>query len=90
MQKTIYVGNLPFSTSETQVHELFAQYGAVYAVRLITDRSTGKLRGFGFVDMEQAGADAAISALNDTELDGRRLRVNQARERRPQRQRSYW
>ena len=86
--KTIYVGNLPFSATEAQVSELFAQYGTVQAVRLITDRDTGKLRGFGFVEMDDdAAAHAAMAALNGTDMDGRALTVNEARPRGESRQR---
>lgn len=81
MAKKIYVGNLPFSSTETEIRELFEQYGPVQAVNLITDRETGKPRGFGFVEMDAADADAAIAALNGTDLGGRNLRVNEARER---------
>ena len=59
--------------------ELFAQYGDVESIAMITDRDTGRFRGFGFVEMEDSAADAAIKALNDMELDGRKLRVNEAR-----------
>ena len=82
MSKTLYVGNVPWSTTEDAVRELFSQHGEVQGVRWITDRDTGRFRGFCFVEMETAGADAAIAALNDYELDGRRLRVNEAQERR--------
>ncbi len=81
--KTIYVGNLPFTTTEDAVQELFAQYGTVTSVKLISDRETGRPRGFGFVEMEQSAAEAAISALDGNEFGGRTLRVNEARERRP-------
>jgi len=81
MTKKIYVGNLPFRTTETEVRELFAQYGTVHDVRLITDRETGRPRGFGFVEMDESEADAAIQALDGTDLGGRNLRVNEARER---------
>lgn len=81
MTKKIYVGNLPFRTTETEVRELFAQYGTVHDVRLITDRETGRPRGFGFVEMDEGEADAAIQALDGTEMGGRNLRVNEARER---------
>lgn len=83
----IYVGNLPFSTTEEEVRNLFSAYGTVDTVSLITDRETGRLRGFGFVEMS-SGADEAIAALNQTELGGRRLVVNLAKpreERRPRR-----
>ncbi len=83
----IYVGNLPFSTSEDEVRNLFSAYGTVDNVSLISDRETGRLRGFGFVEMS-SGGDEAIAALNQTELGGRRLVVNLAKpreERRPRR-----
>jgi RNA recognition motif-containing protein len=81
MSKRIYVGNLPFSATDDQVRELFAQHGDVMEVSLITDRETGRPRGFGFVEMGDEEADAAIEAVNGTEMDGRTLRVNVARER---------
>jgi RNA recognition motif-containing protein len=81
LSKNIYVGNLSFNATEDQVRDLFAQYGQVNSVAMITDRDTGRFRGFGFVEMEDAAANAAIQALNDTELDGRTLRVNEARPR---------
>ncbi len=83
--KNIYVGNLPFTSTEDEVRELFEQYGEVQAVRLISDRDTGRPRGFGFVEMEEEGGNAAIEALNGTNFGGRDLRVNEARERRPRR-----
>ena len=90
MAKKIYVGNLPFTSTESEVTELFAQYGEVISVALITDRETGRPRGFGFVEMEEAEADAAIEALNDYEIDGRPLRVNVAKERTPRPPRRDW
>ncbi|WP_371807658.1 RNA recognition motif domain-containing protein, partial [Arhodomonas sp. KWT] len=81
--KSIYVGNLPFSASEDEVRDLFAAYGDVNEVRLITDRETGRPRGFGFVRMAPSEADAAIEALNGTELGGRTLRINEAQDRKP-------
>jgi RNA recognition motif-containing protein len=83
--KSIYVGNLPFNASEDEVRELFAAYGNVIEVRLITDRETGRPRGFGFVRMAPDEADAAIAALNGTEMGGRTLRINEAEDRRPPR-----
>jgi RNA recognition motif-containing protein len=80
MSTNIYVGNLPFSVDEDQIRELFGAYGTVESVNLITDRETGRLRGFGFVDMSSGGEDA-IAALNQYELDGRTLTVNLARPR---------
>ena len=80
--KNIYVGNLPFSATEATVKGLFEEYGPVTSVNLITDRDTGKLRGFGFVEMADADkGDAAIKALDGQEFDGRPLKVNEAKER---------
>lgn len=82
MSTNIYVGNLPFSTSEDEVRDLFAAYGTVTSVTLIVDRETGRLRGFGFVEMEDdQEAGSAIEALNGSDLQGRSLTVNVARPR---------
>ncbi|MFP6626777.1 MAG: RNA-binding protein [Deltaproteobacteria bacterium] len=81
MSKKIYVGNLPFSASEDSVRDLFAQHGEVYSVALITDRETGRPRGFGFVEMDDDGAVKAIAELDQTELEGRSLRVDEAQPR---------
>ncbi len=83
MATRLYVGNLPFSASEDQIRDLFAQNGrAVTDVRLITDRETGRPRGFGFVEMaSREEADGAIRQLNGFSLDGRPLTVNEAKER---------
>ncbi len=80
MTKRIYVGNLPFSASEEEVSRLFATYGEVISVSLPSDRDTGRPRGFGFVEMENADADKAIQALDGKDMGGRSLRVNEARE----------
>jgi RNA recognition motif-containing protein len=77
--KRIYVGNLSYDTTEDELRQLFGQHGEVGAVNLITDRQTGRPRGFGFVEME--GADTAISALHNYDLGGRTLTVNEARPR---------
>ena len=77
----IYVGNLPFSATESEVRELFAQHGTVESVALPTDRETGRPRGFGFVQMPQAEAAKAIEALNGFSMGGRQLRVNEAQDR---------
>lgn len=79
--KTIYVGNLPFTATEDEVRDLFAEHGAVDSVKLIADRETGRPRGFGFVQMEDADAQAAIKALDGQDFAGRTLRVNEAKER---------
>lgn len=81
MSKKIYVGNLPFTATDDEVRELFTPYGSVQSVNLITDRETGRPRGFGFVEMED-GADEAIQALDQQEMGGRKLNVNEARPRR--------
>ena len=78
MDTKIFVGNLPFSSTEDEVRELFEQYGAVSKVTLVTDRHTGQPRGFGFVEMEPEGAQQAISTLNGQDFGGRPLRVDQA------------
>ena len=76
----IYVGNLNFNTSESDLRDLFAAHGEVEEVRIITDRDTGRSRGFGFVSMpEKEQATAAIESLNRQEFDGRTLVVNEAR-----------
>jgi len=83
MAKNIYVGNLPWSATEDEVRNAFAVYGEVVSVRLVEDRETGRPRGFGFVEMEDAGADKAIEALDGSDFGGRTLKVNEARPRQP-------
>ena len=83
MGKKIYVGNLPFSATEDEIKGLFGQHGEVISVTLISDRHTGRPRGFGFVEMEDDSADTAIEKLNGTDFGGRTLRVDKARERSP-------
>lgn len=83
MAKSIYVGNLPWSATEDEVHNLFAEHGSVLSVKLVTDRETGRARGFGFVEMEDADAATAVEALDNTSFGGRTLRVNEARPRAP-------
>ncbi len=85
MGSRLYVGNLPFSADEDQVRELFAQNDrTVNEVKLITDRDTGRPRGFGFVEMGSSEeADAAVRELDGYSMDGRALKVNEARERTP-------
>ncbi len=80
MGSKIYVGGLPYSATESQVEELFAQHGTVESAQVITDKFTGQSRGFGFVEMSSPSeAQAAIAALNTTQLDGRTLTVNEAK-----------
>jgi RNA recognition motif-containing protein len=82
MAKRIFVGNLPFSASEDQLRGLFSAHGEVASVNIITDKFTNRSRGFAFVEMsDDAAAAAAIAALNQYQLDGRALTVNEARER---------
>ena len=77
MQK-LFVGNLPFSATEEEIREKFAEHGEVLAVNLVNDRHTGQPRGFGFVEMDDEGAQKAIQALNNADFGGRALRVDQA------------
>jgi len=84
VSKNIYVGNMSYDTSGDKLRALFEEYGEVISANVITDRETGRPRGFAFVEMQDAGAaDAAIQALNGQELDGRTLTVNEARPRQP-------
>ena len=83
MGKKVYVGNLPFSSTEQDIREAFERHGSVASVNVITDRETGRPRGFAFVEMEEASAaDDAIRALDGTDFGGRNIRVNEAQERR--------
>jgi len=77
----LYVGNLPFSATEESVRALFAPHGTVEKLSLITDRDTGRPRGFGFVEMSNADASRAMQALNGQDFEGRALRINEAQER---------
>jgi RNA recognition motif-containing protein len=80
MSKKIYVGNLSFDTTESDITQAFSDFGPVESVSIITDRDTGRSKGFGFVQMaDMADADKAINALNGTEVGGRKLTVNEAR-----------
>jgi RNA recognition motif-containing protein len=84
MAGKIYVGNLPWSTTSADLEAMFAPHGAVRSAEVISDRETGRSRGFGFVEMEtNEGLQAAIAALNGQEINGRPLTVNEARERTP-------
>lgn len=81
MSKKIYVGNLPFQATEDQVRDMFSEYGTIESLAMINDRDTGRFRGFCFVEMAPADADKAIAALDGKDMDGRSLRVNEARPR---------
>jgi len=81
MSKRIYVGNLSYQTTETDLKDLFEQAGEVESSTIITDRDTGRSKGFGFVEMGSENADKAIAQFNGKEIDGRALTVNEARPR---------
>jgi cold-inducible RNA-binding protein len=82
MAKTIYVGNLPYSASNTELEEIFATIGAVSSAKVVMDRESGRSKGFGFVEMNDDNeASTAIEQLNGKDLNGRQLRVNEARPR---------
>lgn len=79
----IFVGSLPYKVEEADLQELFAAYGEVSSVKIITDRETGRSKGFGFIEMEDEAAQKAIDGLNGTEISGRTIAVSQAEERKP-------
>jgi RNA recognition motif-containing protein len=81
MQVKLFVGNLPWSVGDAELEDVFQDLGTVQSARVITDRDTGRSRGFGFVEMETDDVDAVIQATNGREIDGRQLRVNQAEEK---------
>lgn len=84
MAKKIYVGNLSYSTTEDTLRNQFSQFGEVVSVAIIMDKMTNRSKGFGFVEMAEDGAASeAISTLNQKEIDGRKVRVNEAEERKP-------
>lgn len=87
MTKQIYIGNLPFETTEEQIRKLCAPFGEVKSVAMIKDRESGRFRGFCFVEMEEKAATAAIAALNGKKVDGRKIKANKARPRKGQGQR---
>ena len=78
--KNLYVGNLPFGTTSSDLEQAFGQYGTVTKAQVITDRETGRSRGFGFIEMS-SGAEEAVQAMNGAEFQGRRLTVNEAKPR---------
>ncbi len=87
MSKNIYVGNLPWSVKDEDLQRMFAEHGEVESAKVISDRDTGRSRGFGFVEMtSDDAAQTAIEAINGFEIDGRALTVNEARERAPRRE----
>ena len=83
MSKKLYVGNIPFTTTDDDLRQLFEAHGTVVSARVITDRETGRSRGFGFVEMEDGNAaENAQKVLDGTDMGGRSLRVNEAQDRR--------
>ena len=81
MQVKLFVGNLPWSVGDAELEAVFSELGEVASARVITDRDTGRSRGFGFVEMEVADVAAVITATNGREIDGRPLRVNEAEDK---------
>ena len=88
MSKKLYVGNLSYGMTEAQVRELFEEHGTVDSIAWITDRDTGRFRGFCFVEMEESAANAAIKSVNGVLIDGRELNVNEARPKNDNKSRS--
>jgi RNA recognition motif-containing protein len=80
--KKLYVGNLPWSVDDGELAALFSAMGAVHSARVITDRETGRSRGFGFVELDDDAADKAIEQLNGSDFGGRQLRINEAVDKR--------
>ncbi|MCL4495706.1 MAG: RNA-binding protein [Firmicutes bacterium] len=81
MSKTLYVGNLPWTTTEDELAQAFAQHAHVVSARIIMDRETGRSRGFGFVEVADEDVDRAVESMNGTQLNGRDIIVNEARPR---------
>lgn len=81
MLKTLYVGNVPWGPTEEDLRDAFAEHGEVLGCRIITERATGRSRGYGFVEVNDADAEKIIESMNGVELDGRRLVVNEAKPR---------
>lgn len=81
MAKTLYVGNIPWSTKETDLEQFFSQYGEVVECRIITERATGRSRGYGFVEVTDDDIDDLLEKTNGAELEGRKLVVNEAKPR---------
>lgn len=83
MSMSLYVGNLPFSSDDQSLKELFQSFGNIVSARVMSDRDTGRSRGFGFVEMNEADARSAMASLNGSAYEGRTLRVNEAEKRAP-------
>jgi len=88
--KKLYVGNLPYTSTEDELRDLFAEQGTVHTVNVIMDRETGRARGFAFVEMDDDDAVKAMEALDGTDFGGRALKVNEARQREERRPRRSW
>jgi len=89
MAMSLYVGNLSWSTTESALQSLFAPFGEVLSARVMSDRDTGRSRGFGFVEMQESEARNAIAELDGKEVDGRKLRVNEAEKKEKRESRPY-
>jgi len=85
----IFTGNLSFETTESDLRELFEKHGELESCKLITDRDTGRSRGFAFIEMDNSAADAAIKELNGMDYKGRNMKVSQAEDRKPNTSRGY-
>lgn len=81
MAKTLYVGNLPWGTTDVTLADAFREHGAVVSSRIITDRDTGRSRGFGFVEVEDEDVEKMVEAMNGAQIDGRQIVVNEAKPR---------
>ncbi len=88
MSQKLYIGNLPYRTTENDVRKLFNKFEPIHSIVLINDKDTGRSRGFGFIELEEPNADAAINELADTIFGGRNLRISKARDREPMEARS--
>jgi len=89
MAMSLYVGNLSWSTTESSLQSMFAPFGEVLSAKIVSDRDTGRSRGFGFVEMEESGARQAIAEMDGREVDGRKLRVNEAEKKETREKRPY-
>ena len=81
MTKKLYVGNLPFQTTEQEIRAMIEEYGQIQSLAMINDRDSGRFRGFCFIEMEDSAANAVVNALNGKDVDGRALKVNEAKPR---------
>jgi len=81
MPKTVYVGNIPWSASEDELKKIFSEYGQVISARIITERATGRSKGYGFVEVEDGDAEQVVEQINGKEMGGRKLVVNEAKPR---------